>query len=97
MPAGIDPWKIEEVRRYLAKRFPAGRFDDYSRGPVAHLFVIRLAAVGRQANRQDRHNLVVTRQFFDRFQDTMSLKDGLDSADVAKALEKAGERSVELY
>jgi hypothetical protein len=97
MPAPIDYWKIEEVRKYLAKRFPAGHFDDYPRGPVAHLFVIQVAAIGRTANRRDRHNLVVTRQFFDRFPDTVSLRDGLDSADVARALEKAGERTVELY
>jgi hypothetical protein len=97
MPAPIDHWKIEEVRKYLAKRFPSGRFDDYTRGPVAHLFVVRVAAVGRSASRQDRHNLVVTRQFFDRFPDTMSLRDGLDSAEVAKAMQKAGERTIELY
>jgi hypothetical protein len=97
MPAGIESWKIEEVRRYLAKRFPAGRFDDYSRGPVAHLFVVRIAAVGRQTNQQNRHNLVVTRQFFDRVTDTMTLKDALDSADVAKAMLRAGEKTVELY
>ncbi len=97
MPAGIESWKIEEVRRYLAKRFPAGRFDDYSRGAVAHLFVVRVAAVGRQANQQNRHNLVVTRQFFDRVTDTMTLKDALDSADVARSLERSGERTVELY
>jgi hypothetical protein len=97
MQAPIDHWKIEEIRKYLEKRFPAGRFDDYTRGPQAHLFAVRVAAVGRSAIRQDRHNLVVTRQFFDRFPDTMSLRDGLDSADVAKTLEKAGERTVELY
>lgn len=91
----IDLWKIEEVRRYLAKRFPGGRFDDYPRGAgTAHLFVVTVSPIGQ---RQARHNLVVTRQFFDRFTDHSSLKNALDSGDVGRSLERAGERSVELY
>jgi hypothetical protein len=92
----IDAWKIEEVRRYLARRFAGARFDDYARGGgTAYLFVVTPAAAMGQ--RQMRHNLVVTRQFFDRFPDQGSFKNALESGDVARSLERAGERSVELY
>jgi hypothetical protein len=91
----IDPWKIEEVRKYLARRFPGARFDDYPRaGGTAYLFVVTAAGIGKRVT---RHNLVVTRQFFDRFPEHSSLKSALESGDVAHSMERAGERSIELY
>jgi hypothetical protein len=90
-----DHGKVEEVRKYLARRFPASRLDDYARGSAAHLFTVREAQFGAQQPK--RHNLVVTRQFFERFPDAISLKDALESGEVGKSLERAGERTVELY
>ncbi|HEV8309655.1 MAG TPA: hypothetical protein VGW35_18485 [Methylomirabilota bacterium] len=92
----VDAWKIDEVRQYLARVFPAARLDDYPRGlAIAHLFVVTATGIDRR--KQERHYLLVTRQFFDRFSDGAGLKDALDSADVPRSLARAGERTVELY
>lgn len=92
----IDAWKIEEVRQYLERSFPAGRLDDYPRGTsVAHLFIVTAAGLDRR--KQERHYLLITRQFFDRYRDGGGLKEGLDAADVPRSLTRAGERTVELY
>jgi len=92
----IDPWKVEEVRRYLGRSFPAARLDDYPRGmSVAHLFVV--TASGFDRRKQERHYLLITRQFFDRQGDGTVLKEALDSADVPRSMVRSGERTVELY
>jgi len=92
----IDAWKVEEVRRYLGKSFPAARLDDYPRGmSVAHLFIVTASGLDRR--KQERHCLLITRQFFDRYGDGGVLKEALDSADVPRSMTRAGERTVELY
>jgi len=92
----IDPWKIEEVRKYLAKAFPGGRFDDYPRGgAAAHLFVVTES--GGVQQHQKKHHLLVTRHFFERFADHAALGYTLHAEGVGKSLERAGERTVELY
>jgi hypothetical protein len=92
----IERWKVEEVRGYLAKVFPAAHLDDYPRGvSIAHLFVV--SATGLDRKKQERHYLLVTRQFFDRFCDGGGLKEGLDTADVPRSMVRNGERTVELY
>jgi hypothetical protein len=92
----IDAWKVEEVRRYLEKSFPGSRLDDYPRGlSIAHLFIVTASGLDRR--KQDRHYLLITRQYFDRYRDGAGLKEGLDSADVPRSLTRAGERTVELY
>ena len=93
--AQVDAWKVVEVRRYLEKKFPGARLDDYPRGAVAHLFVV--LEPGTDPRRQQRHHLMITRNFFDRFVDPATLKDGLDAAEVGRALIRAGDRSVDLY
>jgi hypothetical protein len=93
--AQIDAWKVQEVLKYLAKHFPSARLDDYPRGAVAHLFVVTEAGI--DVRKRSRHNLMITRQFFDRLADAATIKDVLESADVARSLAKAGERSVDLY
>lgn len=94
--AVIDAWKVEEVRGYLGKKFPAARLDDYPRGmAVAHLFVVTSSGLDRK--KQERHYLLITRQFFDRYGDGGGIKEALDSADVPRSLAHAGERTVELY
>jgi|SRR5215831_17052187 len=91
----VEPWKVEEVRRYLSRHFQGGRVDDYPRGVIAHLFVVTES--GLDIKKRHRHHLLITRQFFDRVTDPATLKDALDSADVSRALSRAGERSVDLY
>jgi hypothetical protein len=92
----IETWKVDGVLKYLGKHFPGARFDDYPRGTLAHLFVV-IDGGGLDPTRRKRHNLFVTRQFFDRAPDATTLQDALEAADVAKALGRAGERSVDLY
>jgi hypothetical protein len=40
---------------------------------------------------------MVTRQFFERYGDAVSLKTALESGDIARALIRAGDRTVDLY
>lgn len=95
-PARIEVWKIEGVRRYLEKAFLGARFDDYPRGgSVSHLFVVTQPGVDKRKDK--RHHLLVTRQFFERFADSTSLQEALAAADVAKALKRGEDRTVELY
>jgi hypothetical protein len=94
--AGIEPWKVQEVVRYLVGAFPASRVEDYPRGnAVAHLFVIRESAP--DPRKAQRHNLMVTRQFFERYSDSIALKDALESGDIARSLKRAGDRTIDLY
>jgi hypothetical protein len=94
--APIETWKLEEVRHYLGRHFPAAHLDDYPRGAaIAHLFTVTESALDRR--KQNRHYLLITRQFFDRFSDASALKEALESADVGKSLLRAGDRTVELY
>jgi hypothetical protein len=94
--AGIEPWKVQEVIRYLVEAFPTSRVDDYPRGnAVAHLFTIRESAP--DPRKAQRHHLMVTKQFFERYGDAIALKDALESGDVARSLKRAGDRTVDLY
>jgi hypothetical protein len=87
---------VQEVLRYLARAFPTSRVDDYPRGgAVSHLFTIREAAA--DPRKAQRHHLIVTRQFFERYTDAVSLKDALESADVARTLIRAGDRTIDLH
>lgn len=94
--ARIDSWKIDEVRKYLSKSFVGCRVDDYPRGcNIAHLFLIAEPTVPGQ--RRKAHNLLVTRQFFDRFSDHSALQEALNMADVSRQLLRGDGRTVELY
>jgi hypothetical protein len=93
---GIEPWKVQEVIRYLVGEFAGSRVEDYPRGnAVAHLFVIRESAA--DPRKAQRHHLMVTRQFFERYGDAIALKDALQSGDIARSLKRAGDRTVDLY
>ncbi len=91
----IDAWKVKEVLKYLENSFPGCRIEDYPRGVIAHLFVVSQGGV--DPRKRSRHNLLITRQFFDRLADAATVQDALETADVARSLKKAGERSVDLY
>ena len=96
MPPAIDLWKIDEVRTYLANHFAGARIDDCPRGEwTACLFT--LTEPSPDPRKHKRYYLLLTRQFFDRFRDYTAFKEALDSADVARTLTRAGERTVELY
>ncbi len=58
---------------------------------IAHLFVV--SATGLDRKKQERHYLLVTRQFFDRYNDGGGLKEALDSADVPRSMVRAGGRA----
>jgi hypothetical protein len=95
MPPRLDSWKISAVVRYLGDAFPGSRVEEYPRGgAVAHLFVV--VAPGLDPRKRQRHNLLVTRAFFDRFSDPTSLGEALDSAGIARSLAKAGDRTIDL-
>jgi hypothetical protein len=92
----LEPWKADEVRKYLQRAFREGRIDDYPKGAqAAHLFLV-LKARPREGHRV-AHQLLITRQFFDRFSDVMALREALASTDVGTSLQRAGDRTVELY
>jgi hypothetical protein len=92
----IEPWKTDEVRKHLQRSFREGRVEDYPKGAqAAHLFVV----LKQRPHERHRvaHQLLVTRQFFDRFADVMALREALVLTDVAESLLRAGDRTVELY
>lgn len=92
----IDSWKIDEVRKYLGKSFLGGRLEDYPRGcNVAHLFQVAEPSAPGQPRKA--HNLLITRQFFDRFTDHSALHEALATADVSRQLARGNGRTVELY
>ena len=92
----IEVWHVDEVRMYLTRAFVGSRIEDYPKGgDVAHLFVITEAGVIGQ--RGARHHLLVTGPFFARHTDRAALRQGLSTAEVAKHLERVGERTVELH
>jgi hypothetical protein len=92
----IEPWMVQEVIRYLGKAFPGARVDDYPRGgAVAHLFTVVEAA--SDPRKRQRHNLIITRHFFERCHDPATLRDALEGAEVARALTRAGDRTVDLH
>lgn len=94
--ARIDTWKIDQVRKYLGKAFLGGRIDDYPRGcNAAHLFLVAEPSVPGKPRKA--HNLLVTRQFFDRFTDQGALHEALVAADVSRQLARGDGRTVELY
>ena len=80
----IEPWKLDLVRRYLERRFPDARVDDYVRGGgIAHLFqVLTKHATGQ---RRVAHQLLITRKFFDRYTDATSLRQELLGSAVPRA------------
>lgn len=92
----IEFWKTQETKRYLASKFLDGRIDDYPKGGArAHLFLVTQQQIGQRY--QVAHQLLITRQFFDRYLDHHALRDALTTLDVVGSLKEAGDRTVELY
>jgi len=92
----LEPWKTDEVRKYLQREFHEGRIEDYPKGAAsAHLFLV----LKQRPHERHRvaHQLLITRQFFERFSDYAALREALVSADVGGHLQQAGDRTVELY
>ena len=92
----LEPWKTDEVRKYLQREFHEGRIEDYPKGAAsAHLFLV----LKQRPHERHRvaHQLLITRQFFERFSDYTALREALVSADVGGHLQQAGDRTVELY
>lgn len=92
----LELWKTDEVRKYLAREFHEGRIEDYPKGlHAAHLFLV----LKQRPHERHRvaHQLLITRQFFERFSDYTALREALVSADVGGHLQEAGDRTVELY
>ena len=93
---GVEPWKIEEIRRHLQERFPENEIDCFARGQhAAHLFLV-LKADPREKNRVV-HQLLITKRFFDRFTDQGSLATALAAGEVVLRMIQASDRTVELY
>ncbi|MGH7268259.1 MAG: hypothetical protein ACREMB_25855 [Candidatus Rokuibacteriota bacterium] len=91
----IEPWKIEEVRAYLSRRFPGSRLEDHPRGGLSHLFSV--TQPGIDPHQHQHHHLVVTRHFFDRFAGQSTIREALAAQDLGRSLERAGEGTLELY
>jgi hypothetical protein len=92
----LEPWKADEVRKHLQRTFREGRIEDYPKGAqAAHLFLV----LKQRPHERHRvaHQLLITRQFFDRFSDAVALREALVSTDVVTSLQRAGDRTIELY
>ena len=94
--ASIEPWKIEEVRRYLQERFAEDEIDHFPRGDqAAYLFLV----MKRDQQKKSRvtHQLLVTKKFFDRFTNHMALAGALSVGGVVMRMIEASDRTVELH
>ncbi len=95
MPTGIDPWKIDEVRRYLQDLFANDEIDHYPRDRAAHLFLIMKR--DRHGRSKVAHQLLITKGFFDRFTDNLALVGALSTGQVGIRMIEAADRTVELH
>jgi hypothetical protein len=92
----IEPWMMEEVKKYLEQSFLETTVEYFPRGNgTAVLF----RAEGRPSHMEQRkllHQLWVDKSFFLRCLDRTALVSALDGADVAVSMKKAGDKIVEL-
>lgn len=87
---------MEEVRRYLEREIPEVSVDYYPRGQGS---AVQFVVNGRPSHLKPRevvHQLWVDQSFFLRYADRTTLRDALETVDVAASLKRARDKIVEL-
>ena len=97
MPEKIEPWMMDEVKKFIEGVFLEATVDYYPRGNgSAVLFRVE----GRPSHTEPRrilHQLWLAKSFCLRFGDRTSLLGALEGADVIISLKRAGDKIVELH
>jgi hypothetical protein len=97
VPEKIEPWMIDEVKKFIEGVFLEATVDYYPRGNgSAVLFRVE----GRPSHTEPRrilHQLWLAKSFRLRFGDRASLVSALEGADIIISLKKAGDKIVELH
>ncbi len=92
----IKTWKIDEVRRYLEERFAEHEIDYFPRGDqIAHLF--RVLKRNAKGECEVAHQLLITKKFFDRIAEPLTLRQALVAGDVVLRMVRLRDRTVELH
>jgi hypothetical protein len=93
----IEPWMMEEVKKYIEQSFLETTVDCFPRGNGS---AVLFRAEGRPSHTEPRkllHQLWVDKSFFVRCMDRTALVSALEGADVAVSMKKAGDKIVELH
>lgn len=93
----IEPWMMEEVKKFIEGEFLETSVDCFPRGNGS---AVLFRAEGRPSHTEPRkllHQLWIDKSFFLRCADRTSLQQALEGADVAASMKKAGDKIVELH
>lgn len=93
----IEPWMMEEVKKFIEGEFLETTVDYFPRGNGS---AVLFRAEGRPSHTETRtllHQLWIDKSFFLRCLDRTSLQNALEGADVTISMKKAGDKIVELH
>jgi hypothetical protein len=93
----IEPWMMEEVKKFIEGEFLETTVDYFPRGNGS---AVLFRAEGRPSHTEPRrllHQLWIDKTFFLRCADRTSLVNALEGADIKMSLKKAGDKIVELH
>jgi hypothetical protein len=93
----IEPWMMEEVKKFLEHAFLETTVDYFPRGNGS---AVLFRAEGRPSHTEARkllYQLWIDKSFFLRNLDRTALVAALEGADVAVSMKKAGDKIVELH
>ena len=93
----IEPWMIDEVKKYIEHQFLESTVDYFPRGNgSAVLFRVE----GRASHTEPRkllHQLWLDKSFLLRCPDRTTLVSALEGADIILSMKKSGDKIVELH
>jgi len=93
----IEPWMMEEVKKFLEGEFLETTVDYFPRGNGN---AVLFRAEGRPSHTSPRrllHQVWIDKSFFLRCADRTSLQSALEGVDVSTSMKKAGDKIVELH
>jgi hypothetical protein len=93
----IEYWMMDEVKRFLEGAIMESSVEYFPRGNGN---AVMFRVDGRPSHLSARklmYQLWIDRSFFIRYQDRISLKGALESADVVTTMKKLGDKILELH
>jgi len=93
----IEPWMMEEVKRFMEKAFLETTVDYFPRGSGSAVLFRCEGLPYHTSQRRLLHQLWIDKSFFLRSADRTSLRLALEGADVTMSMKKAGDKIVELH
>jgi hypothetical protein len=93
----IEPWMMEEVKKFIEQAFLETTVDYFPRGNGS---AVLFRAEGRPSHMEPRklmYQVWIDKSFFLRCLDRTALVNALEGVDVAVSMKKAGDKIVELH